>query len=351
MWSDVIGDSDTSEHGPNYCDLNVNPGEDPDPEAHLMPCEIMLRKTDHLGNPLGNVVFRLQDGRELITDADNDGLTDAFYIEQLGDSVDVTEMITLPHCSASQQPFTIYRGQDSSDCQITVKGQGSVSLEWIGGRHVYVVTITNDCYEQAMCFARILKVDQYGNPLEGVEFEIDNQINGLTLTTNNLGLTSLLNIFQGGCSQINEITPLPNCDALGMPIIICADNNCNLQVTPNNFPVTSEWINGMLVHTITIVNQCQYPCSLRLRKVDQFDNPLEDVDFMIDGHTWLSTDNQGLTSWLVFLGSYCAEIQEIISLPNCTFCSYLFIYVPTTTVIYTFSRIVFLLPPNGSTAV
>ncbi|NLE63514.1 MAG: hypothetical protein GX612_06730, partial [Bacteroidales bacterium] len=317
LWSDVIGDSDTSEHGPDYCDLNVNPGEEPDPEPDEQHCEIMLRKTDHLGNPLGNVIFKLEDGTELITDASNNGLTAAFYIDQLGDSVDVTEIITLPHCSGSQLPFTIYRGTDSNNCQITVQGQGSVSLELIGDRYVYVVTITNDCYEQAMCFARIRKIDQYGNPLEGVEFEIDNEIHGLSLTTDSLGLTSLINIFQGGCSRIIETTPLPHCELLLLPIFICADSNCNLLISPNDFPVTPEWINGMLVYTITIVNQCQYPCSVRLRKEDQFGNPLEGVAFRMNDGTWLSTDNQGQTSWFGIDKDDCAQIQEITTLQNC----------------------------------
>ncbi|MDD2247998.1 MAG: SpaA isopeptide-forming pilin-related protein, partial [Proteiniphilum sp.] len=254
LWSDVIGDSDTSEHGPDYCNLNVTPGEDLHLEPDESPCDIMLRKVDQNGNPLGNVVFKLQDGRELVTDADNDGLTDAFHIDGC---MDVTEIITLPHCSALQQTFTICRGSENGeDCEITVQGQGSVSKEWIDGRYVYVITIINDCYEQAMCFARILKVDQYGNPLEGVEFEIDNQIGGLTLSTNEQGLTSLFNIFQGGCSQINEIRTLLDCDPLEVPISICADGNCNLQISPNTLPFTSEWVNGILIHTITIVNQC-----------------------------------------------------------------------------------------------
>ncbi len=269
LWSDVIGDSDTTNHGPNFCDLVIDP--EPDPEA----CPVMLRKTDHRGRPLGNVVFKLKDGTELVTDASKGGRTPAFYLRETGSCIEVTEMTPLPHCFPFQQPFTICReeggAEDGTDCNITLQGPGFISKEKIGKREVHVITLTNDCNEKPQCFVRVLKTDQHGNPLEGVEFKVDNGIKpGLSLTTNTQGLTPLINVFAGECSVIEEITPLSYCDSLSVRVKICADNACNIPV-PEPFLVSpdeilleeplpslvpSQQINGMLIHTITIPNNC-----------------------------------------------------------------------------------------------
>lgn len=280
LWSDVIGDSDMSNHGPEHCTLINNPTSDPKPEIETdgKSCPIMLRKVTGPTSapiPLGNVVFTLADGTELITDASNNGLTEAFYIENTGECIDVVETTTLPHCNVSKQPFSICKEGDDTDCKITVYGQGRVSKEKIDGREVYVITITNDCHQQPMCFARILKLDQYRRPLEGVEFTAQTGLRDeLYLTTDNQGFTSLINIFAGRCSDIHEIFPLPGCNDLGMPIHLCTDDQCNLNVDPPHLVdnITSEIINGMLIHTITIINHCPYRAASSASEISQIEN-------------------------------------------------------------------------------
>ena len=246
LWSDVIGDSDTTEHGLDFCDLTVN--TDPDTS-----CPIMLRKVFNYDKPLGNVVFTLDDGTELVTNASN-GLTPAFYIEQGISCIDVTETTTLTHCHVLQQPFSICK--NDSECTIIVQGMAFVTKEWIDGREVHVVTIINDCNQKDMCFARIKKVNQYGNPLEGVTFELQKNtpIPGRTVTTNAQGYTPIISIFENSCAEIMEISTLSQCNLLQNPIQLCAGRNCNMNVA--GFPIQSEWINGMLIHTITITNEC-----------------------------------------------------------------------------------------------
>ncbi len=326
LWSDVIEDSDMTDHGPDFCNLKIIP--EPEPE----PCPIVLYKVDHKGNPLANVVFKLEDGRELTTGAD--GFTPVFYLREPGSCIEVTEMTTLPHCYPFQRPFTLCKeegiGEEKKDCHITLQGPGSIMKKEIGGRVVHIVTIVNDCNEKRQCFARIKKVDQYNNPLKGVEFHVDNQIgNGLPLTTDSLGYTSLLNIFAGGCSRIYEITPLSNCDKMKAPVTICADDKCKLSVDEASlnspYPVGyySEEINGMLIHTIVITNRCKEelpPCPVILRKTDQHGNPLGNVVFRLkDGRELIThADKDGRTPAFSMQDIKCMGISEIATLPHCT---------------------------------
>ena len=318
LWSDEIQDSDTTEHGPAYCTLKEHEDE---------PCSMMLRKTNHVGEPLGNVLFQLDNGIELVTNG-RDGYTPPFGEElNEGECINIREIVPLQHCKPSQYGITICK---EANCEVNAydaNGKNLVSKEIINGQTVQVITVTNDCYQQPMCYAMLRKVDQNGSPLANVQFQMGqgSVAKGTIVTTDRQGLTPILSIFQGTCIDVIELTST-GCTPLPNPITICTDAKCNVSISPYTFTDTLQVINGMLVHVITVVNSCTNTpaslCEFMLRKVDQNGNMYPNVQFQAKGSVIngivVTTDPQGFTPILNMNQNDCVDMYELTPPVGCT---------------------------------
>ena len=130
LWSDVIGDSDTMPHGPDFCSL-------PDPTA-CEDCRFRILKTDLDGNPMGNVEFTIGD-MTVITD--NEGLTPLLHLAK-GRCADIRELAS--PCGSAPSSLTVCR---DNGCIISAENPGitSVHTEMVDGVLVYTFTLVNDC--------------------------------------------------------------------------------------------------------------------------------------------------------------------------------------------------------------